>query len=194
MKMTLLIAALAAAPTYRGAWFSGCITYRLEAHNAAGETLETSFGAENQLYISGQGYKMLAAHRRLLEVYDSQTDQRQAFGADGQLVARADTVRPTIRPVAATQQVLGYPCQAVQVRVPGVVSTVFFAPALRVNPASFRTPASGPTGALLQATGGALPLRVVTMGTAAGFTLVSEATSVQPLVLKAADFATAAGR
>lgn len=195
MRTALLLAAALAAPTYRGAWFSGCITYRLEARTAAGEAIETSFGAENQLYISGRSYKMLAAHRRLLELYDGQTDQRQAFGADGRLVAQADTVQPVIRPVAATQQVLGYQCRAVQVRVPGVVSTVFFAPALRVNPAGFRTRASGATGALLQATAGALPLRIVTVGTAAGFTLVSEATTVQPLPLRAADFTvTAAAR
>lgn len=188
----LLLAALAAAPSARHPWFSGCITYRLEARDAAGTAVETSFGAENQLYISGNCYKMLAAHGRLLELYDGRADQRQAFGADGQPLARPDTVRPVIRAVAATQQVLGYACRAVQVRVPGVVSTVFFAPVLQVNPAGFRTPASGPTGALLQATGGALPLRVVTVGTAAGFTLVSEATAVQPLPLRAADFAVAA--
>lgn len=188
MKTALLLAALAAAPAAHTPWFSGCITYRLEARDAAGEPLETSFGAENKLYISSSGYKMLAAHDRLLELYDSQTGRLQAFGADGRPSAQADTARPVIRPVAATQQVLGYSCQAVQVRVPGVVSTVFFAPSLRVNPASFRAPASGSTGVLLQATGGALPLRVVTVGTQAGFTLVSEATAVQPLPLGAADF------
>jgi len=195
MKTALLLAAtLAAAPTARHPWFSGCITYRLEAHTAQGEPVETSFGAENKLYISGSGYKMLAAHNRLLELYDSQTGRLQAFGTDGKLVARADTLAPVIRPVAATQQVLGYQCQAVQVRTPGVVSTVFFSPALRVNPANFCTRTSGSTGALLQATGGALPLRVVTVGTQAGFTLVSEATAVQPLPLRPADFTAVAKR
>ncbi|MGI4833505.1 MAG: hypothetical protein ACRYFK_08600 [Janthinobacterium lividum] len=135
---------------------------------------------------------MLAAHDRLIELYDGRAGRLQAFGADGKLVAQADTLQPVIQPVAATQQVLGYACRAVQVRLPGVVSTVFFAPALRVNPAGFRTRASGATGALLQATGGALPLRVLTVGTKAGLTLVSEATAVQPLPLRAADF-TAAG-
>lgn len=195
MKTTLLLAiTLLVGPAARSPWFSGCITYWLEARDAQGEPIETSFGAENKLYISSGGYKMLAAHDRLLELYDSQTGRLQAFGADGKLVARADTVAPIIRPVAATQQVLGYQCQAVQVRMPGVVSTVFFSPALRVNPASFRTRASGSTGALLQATSGALPLRVVTVGTQAGFTLVSEATAVQPLSLRPADFSAVAKR
>lgn len=195
MRLALLLAvALTAAPAARSPWFSGYITYRLEAHNAEGELLETSFGAENKLYIGGNSYKMLASHDRLLELYDGRTRRLQTFGADGKLVAQADTVQPRIQLVAATQQVLGYACRAVQVRVPGVVSTVFFAPALRVNPAGFRTRASGSTGALLQATGGALPLRVVTVGTRAGFTLVSEATAVQLLPLKAADFTAVAAK
>jgi hypothetical protein len=194
MKTALLLAALAAAPAAHSPWFSGCITYRLAARDAQGEPVETSFGAENKLYISSSGYRMLAAHDRLLELYDGQAGRRQAFGPDGQLVARADTVAPVIRPVAATRQVLGYACRAVQVRVPGVVSTVFFSPSLRVNPAAFRASASGPTGALLQATGGALPLQIVTVGTQAGFTLVSEATAVQLLPLRPADFTAVAKR
>lgn len=188
MKLALLLAALTAAPVARPAWFSGCITYRQEARNAAGELVETSLGAKSKLYISGNSYKLVAAHDRLLELYNGPADRLQTFDAAGKPVASADTVRPTIQPVTATQQVLGYACRAVQVRVPGAVSTIFFSPALRVNPASFRSSASGSTGALLQATGGALPLRVVTVGTEAELTLVSEAMAVQPQALHPADF------
>ena len=75
------------------------------------------------------------------------------------------------------------------------MSTVFYAPALRVNPASFNARVAGGLAALLRATDGALPLRVITVGVANGFTLTSEATSVQALPLTAADFtATAPAR
>lgn len=186
MKLACLLAAALAAAPASPRWFSGCVSYRVETRNEAGEAVPNSLGGEHQLCVSGSCYKLLAA-QGLLELYDGRAGRPQTFGADGRLVAQADTLRPTLRPVAATATVLGYACRAVQVATPGYQSTVFYAPALRVNPAGFARATVG-MAVLLRATDGALPLRVVTVSLANGFSLSSEATAVRPRPLSAAEF------
>ena len=115
MKTALLfVGILAAEAAPGGQWFSGRITYRVVGLNAAGDTLQTSFGMENKFYVWGNSYKMYAAHDRLLELYNGKTKDWQAFGNDGKRVTQADTLPLQVRPVSATGTVLGYPCRAVQ--------------------------------------------------------------------------------
>ena len=69
-----------------------------------------------------------------------------------------------------------------------------FTPKLRVNPERFAKHAMGDFYTYLKASNGALPLRMVVTNTKQGFTMVSEATAVQAMVLTAADFAGRPGK
>lgn len=191
----LLCALLVGAPVGSSPWFSGRIIYQNEYQNAAGERLFYAAKPENWFYIQGNNFKMYDRNRKLQELYIGQANQLYR-AQEGAVVLVPDTARhlakSTIKRLATTATILGYPCHTLQLVADGVATLVFYSAALRVNPAGFSRCATPGWYELLQATDGAIPLRTISVNAERGYTATSEATAVQAMVLPSSEFTTTA--
>ncbi len=188
---------LGCVPVISTPWFSGRIVYRNVFVTLAGDTIHSNLGPENRFYIQGDKYKTYGADKQLLDLYAGKNSVYQFF-KDGKPVAQHDAeghkLPVVIRRLPTTSTVLGYPCQAIQLIQGGVSTIVYFSAGLRVNPKGFSKDTNGYWYALLKATNGALPLRIISVNSAQGFTATSEATSVQAMLLNNEFIATAPAR
>lgn len=181
-----------------GPWFSGKIMYHNTIKTLSGDDISAKlapvFGLDDPYYISGNSYKMYTEQGKLVELYNG-ADNKFHFFMNGQAapVLDAATGTPgTVKPLAQTATIAGYPCQSLQIsnEAEGSSTIYFYAPKLRVDPTQFNKHNLGNFNTYLKATNGALPLRIVATNTKQGFTMTSEATSVQAMPLTAADFTT----
>lgn len=175
--------------------FGGCIVYENEFQTLAGEPLFYAVKPKNWLYIQGNKFAFYDRHKKLQQLYRGDKNRFYRF-EKGQAVLVADTARPAAQAVptylSPTTTILGYPCHILQLAQNGVSTLVFYSPQLRVNAADFaHCPVPG-WFALLQATGGALPLRTLAVDVEHDVTSCSEAISVRAMPLTAADFTPAA--
>lgn len=185
-------------PAKNGPWFSGCVVYENEYKTLAGEPLYFAAKTKNWFYVQGNNLKMYDRNKRLIELYLGRKNKFYTF-AKGKAVLLADTARhsdrATFEHLPTTTTILGYPCQTLHLVEGSVSMLIYYSAAVRVNVASFsRCPAPG-WAALLQATGGALPLRTVSIDVQHDVTSTTEAISVQAMTLAASEFtATAPAR
>lgn len=186
------LVAMAARPPGPAAPFSGRIVYECAFQTLAGDPLFFAVKPKSWFYVQGNNLKVYDRNQHLQELYLGATNEyhrfeqnrsRPALAAAGRAGAATVTCLPT------TATILGYDCHALQLMQDGVVTLVFYAPALRVNAADFsRCPSPG-WYALLQATDGALPLRTIIVDTQRDVTTTIEAIEVQPRALGAEEFA-----
>ena len=176
--------------------FSGVIIYKNTFTTLQGQDISDKLapylGAENHYYISGNNYKTYNERRQLIQLYTGATNQ-YVFFKDGLVVQQLDAAKPTatdvkITPLPETITILGHACQALQVVADGVTTMYFYAPDLKVQPADYRQHLMGDWAAYLRATQGSLALKYITINPKVGYVITSEATSVRPLKLTAADF------
>ena len=179
-----------------GPWFSGKIVYHNTFKTLAGqdisEKLTPIFGSDDPYYISDGSYKMYTEKNQLVELYTAATNQFRFYmqGKEAAAVDAATGTPGTVKLVAQTATVVGYPCQSLQItnETEGTTTVYYYSPKLRVNPERFAKHAMGDFYAYLKAANGAVPLRIVMTNTKQGFVMNSEATAVQPMALTAADF------
>ena len=175
--------------------FGGRIVYENECQTLAGETLYFAVKPKNWFYIQGSNFKYYDRHQKLQQLYRGSENRFYRF-EKGQAVLVADTACPAagaaLTYLTTTATILGYRCQVLQLVQAGVSTLVYYSPQLRVKAAAFsRCPVPG-WFALLQATGGALPLRTIAVDVEHDVTSTSEAISIQTMPLAAADFTTTA--
>ncbi|MGI4875738.1 MAG: hypothetical protein ACRYFX_31665 [Janthinobacterium lividum] len=171
--------------------FGGRIVYENEFQTLAGETLYFAVKPKNWLYIQGNNFKFYDRHQKMQQLYLGHENRFYRF-EKGQAVRVTDTAHPVAQAVptylTTTATILGYRCQTLQLAQGGVSTLVYYSPQVRVKAAAFsRCPAPG-WFALLQATGGALPLRTIAVDVEHDVTSTSEAISIQTMPLAAADF------
>jgi hypothetical protein len=176
-------------------YFIGCIEYENEYQDTAGETMYYAVKPKNWFYVQGSNFKMYDRKKELQELYVGATNELYNF-EKGKAVLVADTARrmprATIKCLATTATILGYPCQMLQLVRGGVSSLIFYSDAVRVRPTDFGQRRSSGWSELLQATDGALPLRTISVNAQYGVTATSEAIAVRPMALAAGDFTTTA--
>lgn len=178
-----------------GPYFTGCIEYENEYQNTAGEMMYYAVKPKNWFYVQGNNFKMYDRKKELQELYVGATNELYNF-EKGKAVLVADTARrvprATVKCLATTATILGYPCQMLQVVQGGVSSLVFYSDAVRVRPVDFSQCRPSGWYELLQATDGALPLRTISVNAEYGVTATREAIAVRPMTLAAGDFTTTA--
>ena len=197
LLITLLIS-ISCIPAQQNPYFTGCIEYENEYQNTAGETMYYAVKPRNWFYVQGNNFKMYDRKKELQELYVGATNTLYHF-EQGKAVLVADTARraapSSIKCLATTATVLGYPCQMLQLVRGDMSSLIFYSDAVRVRPADFSQHRSSGWYELLQATDGALPLRTISVNAQHGVTVTTEAIAVRPLALAASDFtATAPAR
>ncbi|RZK33417.1 MAG: hypothetical protein EOO57_13225 [Hymenobacter sp.] len=179
-----------------GPWFSGKIVYHNTFKTLDGQDISDKlgpvFGTDDPYYINDNNYKMYTENKQLVELYTGVTNEFRFF-MRGQAMPVMDAAKGapgTVKPLTQTATIAGYPCQSLEITnlEEGSKTVYFYAPKLRVNPERFAKHAMGDFYAYLKASNGALPLRMVVTNTKQGFSMTSEATAVQAMVLTAADF------
>jgi hypothetical protein len=186
------LVAMAARPPGPLAPFSGRIVYERAFQSLAGDPLFFAVKPKSWFYVQGNNLKVYDRNQQLQELYLGATNEYHRFEQSHSRPAiaaawRAGAATVTCLPTTAT--ILGYDCRALQLVQEGAVSLVFYAPALHVSAADFsRCPSPG-WFALLQATDGALPLRIIFIDTRRDLTTTTEAIEVQPRALGAEEFA-----
>lgn len=180
---------------WAGQEFSGCITYETEYQTAAGETLYYAVKPKSWFYIQGNCLKSYDRKKQLEELYLGDKNELYWF-EKGRAVLVPDTARPgavaaiTCLPTTAT--ILGHPCQALRLMRNGVATLIFYSAEVRVSALAFSRCALPGWYALLQATDGALPLRIITVDAQHDVTITREAIEVREMSLVATDFTTTA--
>lgn len=194
LRNLLLISGLiliSCMPAQQTPYFTGYIEYENEYQNTAGEMMFFAVKPKNWFYVQGSNFKMYDRKKEPQELYVGATNSLYHF-EQGKAVLVPDTTRPitraTLKCLATTATVLGYPCQMLQLVRGGVSSLVFYSDAVRVRPTDFGQCRSSGWYELLQATGGALPLRTIIVNAEHGITVTSEAVVVRRMALTAADF------
>lgn len=183
------LSGLPIAPTGPAPEFCGRLTYRTEYQNAAGEPMYYALPIETQFYVGGGSYKWYDHHQQLQELYRADTHTVYHVAKEQAVPdTSARPVPPAVQCLPATATIAGYPCESLRLLQGEVATLVFYAPALRVDPAAFSSCVAPGWYALLQATGGGLPLRAISVDAKRGLTVVKEAVAVQALPLTAADF------
>lgn len=168
-------------------------TFKTLAGEDISAKLTPMFGSDDPYYISDNNYKMYTEKNQLVELYTGAADQFLFF-MNGQAAPVMDVAAgapgAVVKPLAQTATIAGYPCQSLQItnEAEGTSTVYFYAPKLRVNPERFAKHAMGDFYTYLKAANGALPLRVAVTNSKQGFTMTSEATTVQAMPLTAADF------
>ncbi|MFD2717576.1 hypothetical protein ACFST9_02545 [Hymenobacter monticola] len=197
MKKTLLAASVllfSFKMAADGPWFSGKIVYHNSFSTLDGkditDRLSPMLGSENLYYISGDNYKAYTEKKQMLELYNGSTNKFQFFmnGTPTVMDANAGTPGAVVKPLAEKVTIAGYACQSLQIDSDGNTTVYYFSPKVRVNPAPFAKHQMGDWATYLKASNGALPLKFVVTNRKQGFSMVSEATSVQAMPLAAADF------
>jgi hypothetical protein len=191
-SVCIWLLAAAARPPGPPAPFSGRIVYERAFQTLAGDPLFFAVKPKSWFYVQGNNLKVYDRNQQLQELYLGTTNEYHRFEQSYSRPAIAATRRAgaaTVTCLPTTATILGYDCHALQLVQEGVVTLVFYAPALRVNAADFsRCPSPG-WFALLQATDGALPLRTISVDTQRDVTTTTEAIEVQPRALGAEEFA-----
>ncbi|RYY11649.1 MAG: hypothetical protein EOO36_18695 [Cytophagaceae bacterium] len=199
MKIILLACTLLSAgfiSPKAGPWFSGKIVYHNTFKTLAGQDISDKlapvFGSDDPYYIGDNNYKMYTENKQLVELYTGATNEFRFF-VKGQAMPVLDAAKGTpgtVKLLTQTATVAGYACQSLEItnEADGTQTVFFYAPKLRVNPERFTKHAMGDFYTYLKASNGALPLRMVVTNTKQGFSMTSEATSVTPMPLTAADF------
>jgi hypothetical protein len=191
LSVCVCLLAMAARPPGPPAPFSGRIVYESAFQTLAGDPLFFAVKPKSWFYVQGPNLKVYDRNQHLQELYLGTTNEyhriEQSRSRPALAAGRAGAATVTCLPTTAT--ILGYDCRALQLVQDGVVTLIFYAPALRVNAADFsRCPSPG-WFALLQATDGALPLRTICVDTQRDVTTTTEAIEVQPRALGAEEFA-----
>ncbi|MDO7886971.1 hypothetical protein [Hymenobacter cheonanensis] len=171
--------------------FGGCIVYETEYQTMVGAPLFYAVKPKSWLYIQGNSFKAYDRKKQLEELYLGDKNELYRFDK-GQAVLVPDTARPPAHSartcLLTTATILGYRCQLLQLVQGGVSTLVFYSPQLRIEAEGYRhCPAPG-WYELLQATDGALPLRVISVDIQHDITVTREAIEVRALPLAAADF------
>lgn len=197
MKKNLLAAVVVLcsfATAAEGPWFSGKIVYHNSFVTLQGvdiaDKLSPVLGNENLYYISDDNYKAYTEKKQLLELYNGNTNKFQFFmnGKATVMDAHAGTPGAVVKPLPEKATIAGYACQSLQIDSDGNTTVYYFSPKVRVNPIRFAQHEMGDWATYLKASNGALPLKFVVTDRKQGFTMTSEATSVQAMPLAATEF------
>jgi hypothetical protein len=190
LLLLVLAAFRAAAPE-----FEGRIIYQYSFTDLQGNDLTAKltpyFGQQQRYFVKGAAYKAYNEKDEWVQLYEPGPNSYHYFtgGKLAKTFAAGDAAGPAKTTVLkTTENILGHACQALQIDADGTSTTYFYSPEVRVNPAPYAKHNFGHWNTMLQGTGGALPLKFVSVNPKAGFIMTAVATDITPMQLKAEDF------
>ncbi|MFT3703872.1 MAG: hypothetical protein QM802_16020 [Agriterribacter sp.] len=177
--------------------FSGKIVYSntfkdLQGKDA-GARMEAFFGKEAHYFINDSNYKAYDQDQRLLYLYNASTNTYYSSMPGKTELNKIDAGKKSdekyqLAKMPETATICGYECISIQEKTASATTLYFFSPNIKVNKTAFQQHAYGNWNGYLEASGGALPLKIIYTDTKNGFVWTATATTVQPMRLAATDF------
>lgn len=190
----IVLTSFSHAPRY----FTGRIDFVYTFHDAQGndvtEKMAPFAGRGQQYFVNEGNYKSLTDKGRFQLLYRSDSNILYQAVLPGQPIQRIDAATGAsetffVRKLTEHETVAGYDCEAVEINTDTGTTTYYYSPKITVNPLLYKRHAYGDWNRVLEATGGALPLKYSMINMKQGFMVWTiTATSVKEGELNGAAF------
>ena len=178
-------------------FFSGEIVLQYQFKDAQGrditDKMAAVLGRGQHYFVNEKNYKAYDETNRLVQLYNSSTNAYYEVTANKEVhkidasVAGSKTF--TVQKSAEQETIAGYACRSIVVLTDDFSTTYFFTPLIKVDRRSYAHHNFGDWNKILEATGGALPLKYKIVFLKQAFMQwTMTATSVVPKKLKDDDF------
>lgn len=177
-------------------YFEGSIHYKMTYTDLKGVDITRKvaafFDKEHHLFVNKQNYKVINEHDQHVKLFQGAHNAYFFFNRDNTAYKIDQTTKTTrfvkVYPVDDVDTILGYPCKAIKVDADFRGYIYFYNPDIKVDIEPYQNYNMEEWNAYLKASGGALPLRVITIDVRSKFIEDKRAVSVNPKNLLVSDF------
>lgn len=195
ITISLLIVLLTSFTTNK-ATFVGKIIYKHSFTDLKGnditEKIAPYFGLEQHYFIDGKNYKAYDENNNWVQLYNSETNNYYYFSKD-KTAQKFDGSTQTSQKFIATkldrkEKVAGYNCNIIQVETDNSTTIYYYNSTIKTDIKAFSKHNFGEWNKYLEATSGALSLKIVMTDYKNGYIFTSVATEVVRQDLTSQDF------
>jgi hypothetical protein len=151
------------------------------------------FGQENNYFINDSNYKAYNENNVLLYLYNCSTNNYYSFDRKEKIAKKVNAEKITSKNIEVNmlpgkETICGYECSSLEVKTENGTTVFFFSPLIYINKTNFAKHNYGEWNSYLNATNGAIPLKIIYKSESMGFTWTSAAKEVSKLSLAQKDF------
>ncbi len=176
--------------------FEGSIHYKMTYTDLKGVDITRKvaafFDQEHHLYVNELNYKVLNERGQYVKLFQGAHNAYFFFNRDNTAYKIDQTSKTTqfikVYEVSDVDTILGYPCKAVKVDADFRAYIYFYNPDIKIDIEPYKNYNMEEWNAYLKASGGALPLRVITIDIRSKFIEDKRAVKVAPKELLVSDF------
>lgn len=180
----IVLSAFNGAPRY----FTGRIDFVYSFQDAQGKDITAQMaalvGGGQQYFVDEGNYKSFTDKGRFQQLYRSDSNIYYQ-GLPDQSIRKIDASSGasqvfTVKKLADHETIAGYDCEAVEINTDDGTTTYYYSEKIKLNPSLYKRHAFGDWNRILEATGGALPLKFEMINMRQGFIVwTATATSVK---------------
>ncbi len=149
------------------------------------------FGKPNDYFINDNNYKAYNENNKLMYLYNSSTNVYYSVinhAAEKIDAAQATPEKPRVRKLSEKVTIAGYQCSGIEMETSSSTSVYYFTPAIAINKAAYAKHNFGDWNAYLEASNGAVPLKMIQTDKKMGFKWTSVAAQAIKVNLPGTDF------
>ena len=178
--------------------FSGKIVYVNTFSDLKGnditDRMVSYFGKQNNYFINDSNYKAYDENNELLYLYNSSTNVYYSCDAKENTAEKIDAGTITARKIRVRslqdkETICGYECSSVEKKTESGTTVYYFTPLIRIDKKNYSKHNYGEWNACLDATNGALPLKIIYTDRKVGYIWTAVAKEVTNITLAQKDFA-----
>ena len=154
------------------------------------------FGKQNDYFIDDNNYKAYNENNKLMYLYNSSTNLYYSFinqTAEKIDAGQVTPEKPVVRKLPGKETVAGYECSGIEMETSSSTYVYYFTPSVSINKAAYAKHNFGDWNAYLEASNGAVPLKMIYTDKKLGFKWTSIAAQVIKVNLPEKDFEVPAG-
>jgi hypothetical protein len=157
------------------------------------------FGRENHYFITNSNYKVYDENNKLLTLYTGSTNTYYSFiGQDDNAAEKTDAAtgkskRLHVKALPDKETICGYVCSAVEISSPDDKTVYYYNSAVSIDKTNYAKHNFGDFNKSLDATNGAVPLKIVMTDKKLKYIWTAEAKEVKRVSMKPEDFELPAG-
>ncbi|HLU17560.1 MAG TPA: hypothetical protein VKZ76_05860 [Edaphocola sp.] len=203
LPLILMLAAVLPMPTSAqskrdsDSYFEGHIHYVMNYTDLKGQNINDKvaafFDREQKVFVNATNYMVMNERGQHVKLYQADNNAYFFFNRDNTAYKIDQTAKTTrwvrVFDVDDVDTILGYPCKAIKVDADFRAYIYFYNPEIKVDVTPYLNYNMEEWNAYLKASGGALPLRVITIDVRSKFIEDKRAISINPSKLSNAHFA-----